>query len=30
MEHLKISQSTYYRLRKHATEEIDIFLEARE
>ncbi|WP_294592397.1 DUF1492 domain-containing protein [uncultured Streptococcus sp.] len=28
MEHLKISQSTYYRLRKHATEEIDIFLEA--
>ena len=30
MERLKISQSTYYRLRKHATEEIDIFLEARE
>lgn len=28
MEHLKISQATYYRLRKHATEEIDIFLEA--
>ena len=28
MEYLKISQSTYYRLRKHATEEIDIFLEA--
>ena len=28
MEHLKISQSTYYRLRKHATEEIDIFLDA--
>lgn len=27
MEYLKISQSTYYRLRKHATEEIDIFLE---
>ena len=27
MEHLKISQSTYYRMRKHATEEIDIFLE---
>ena len=29
MEHLKISQTTYYRLRKHATEEIDIFLNAR-
>lgn len=28
MEHLGISQATYYRLRKHATEEIDIFLEA--
>lgn len=28
MEHLKISQSTYYRLRKHATEEIDVFLDA--
>lgn len=28
MEHLGISQSTYYRLRKHATEEIDIFLES--
>ena len=28
MEHLKISQSTYYRLRKHATEELDIFLDA--
>ena len=28
MEHLKISQTTYYRLRKHATEELDIFLEA--
>ena len=28
MEYLKISQSTYYRLRKHATEELDIFLEA--
>lgn len=28
MEHLKISQATYYRLRKHATEEIDIFLDA--
>ena len=28
MENLKISQSTYYRLRKHATEEIDIFLDA--
>lgn len=28
MEHLEISQATYYRLRKHATEEIDIFLEA--
>ena len=28
MDHLKISQSTYYRLRKHATEEIDIFLDA--
>ena len=27
MDHLKISQSTYYRLRKHAAEEIDIFLE---
>lgn len=27
MEYLKISQSTYYRLRKHATEEIDIFLD---
>ena len=27
MDYLKISQSTYYRLRKHATEEIDIFLE---
>jgi DNA-directed RNA polymerase specialized sigma subunit len=30
MERLKISQSTYYRLRKHATEEIDIFLDALE
>ena len=30
MEHLKISQTTYYRLRKHATEEIDVFLNARE
>ena len=28
MDYLKISQSTYYRLRKHATEELDIFLEA--
>ena len=28
MEHLKISQSTYYRLRKHATEELDVFLDA--
>ena len=28
MEHLKISQTTYYRLRKHATEELDIFLDA--
>ena len=28
MEHLKISQTTYYRLRKHATDELDIFLEA--
>ena len=28
MEHLKISQSTYYRLRKHAMEEIDVFLGA--
>lgn len=28
MEQLGISQSTYYRLRKHATEEIDIFLES--
>ena len=28
MEHLKISQTTYYRLRKHATEELDVFLEA--
>lgn len=28
MEHLEISQATYYRLRKHATEEIDVFLEA--
>lgn len=28
MDCLKISQSTYYRLRKHATEELDIFLEA--
>ena len=28
MERLKISQTTYYRLRKHATEELDIFLEA--
>ena len=28
MDHLKISQATYYRLRKHATEELDIFLEA--
>lgn len=27
MERLKISRSTYYRLRKHATEEIDIFLD---
>ena len=30
MEHLKISQTTYYRLRKHATEELDAFLDARE
>ena len=30
MENLKISQSNYYRLRKQATEEIDIFLDARE
>ena len=28
MEHLKISQTTYYRLRKHATEELDVFLDA--
>ena len=28
MERLKISQTTYYRLRKHATEELDIFLDA--
>ena len=28
MESLKISQTTYYRLRKHATEEMDIFLES--
>ena len=28
MELLKISQSTYYRLRKHATEELDVFLDA--
>lgn len=28
MDYLKISKATYYRLRKHATEEIDIFLEA--
>lgn len=28
MEHLKISQTTYYRLRKHATDEMDIFLES--
>lgn len=28
MDHLKISQTTYYRLRKHATEELDVFLEA--
>lgn len=28
MSHLKISQSTYYRLRKHAMKEIDIFLES--
>ena len=28
MEHLKISQRTYYRLRKHATEELDVFLDA--
>ena len=30
MEDLKISQTTYYRLRKHATEELDVFLDARE
>ena len=28
MENLKISQTTYYRLRKHATEELDVFLDA--
>ena len=28
IKHLKINQSTYYRLRKHATEEIDVFLDA--
>ena len=28
MEHLKISQTTYYRMRKHATEELDVFLDA--
>ena len=28
MEHLKISQTTYYRLRKHATEALDVFLDA--